>query len=359
MITLIFIILAIAFVLLIHNYVVWRYFEIKWLPDEIHYITAEDGFHLTVSKRIPKVKKFKEPIILCHGLGANRYNLDINAEYSLAKRFVELGYDTYIAEMRTVGLSSKPHLFSESRWNIYFDDIVKYDVPAIIHNAKIKSCSEKIIWIGHSLGGMIMYAALQNQEVEKDVKTLVTISSPPVFTFQPELKRFIPILKSARLFTHIKQEFWGRLLAPYLIKAIPYSEIAANLENIEIGILKRIVVNLASDISSTLLYQISSWLENGYIKDKTGSYNFSEGISKIHIPIFAITGSVDLICPPEAILWLKEQLKEDQLKITIAGINSGFSTDYGHGDIIFGKKAPDEIFPLILSYVELHSTKIL
>ncbi len=353
------IILLVAFLVIIHNYVVSRYFEIKWNPDEIHFISADDGFRLAVSRRIPKVRRFKEPVILCHGLGANRYNLDFDAEYSLARKFTEMGYDTYIAEMRTVGLSSKPHLFSESRWNIYFDDIVRYDVPAIIGNAKTKSGSDSVIWVGHSLGGMIMYAALQNREVEKDVRTLITISSPPVFTFQSELRRFIPMLKSARIFSHIRQEFWGRLLAPYLTRAIPYSEVAANLDNIDTAVLRKIFVNLASDMSSTLVNQIGRWVEEGYIKDRKGERNFSEGIKSISIPVFAMTGSVDLICPPEAVFWLKEKLREEQLRITIAGIHSGFSADYGHGDIIFGRKAPSEIFPLITSYVESHSAKTL
>lgn len=351
-------ILALSLLIIIHNYIVFRFFEIKWTPDEIHFITAEDGFRLAVSKRIPATKRFKEPVILCHGLGANRYNLDLNPEYSLARRFTDMGYDTYIVEMRTVGLSSKPHLFSDARWNIYFDDIVKYDVPAFIQNAKIKSNSDKILWVGHSLGGMIMYGALQNKEVEKDVKALVTISSPPSFIHQKELKKFIPLLKSARIFSHIRQEFWGRLMAPYLIRAIPYSEVAANLENIDTPILQRIFVNLATDISSTLLNQIAEWLDTGYIKDRNNKINFSEGIKNISIPIYALTGSVDMMCSKEAVLALKEKFSEEQLKITITGIETGFTAEYGHGDIIFGRNAPDEIFPLITSYIEKHSTKI-
>ncbi|MGC8926923.1 MAG: alpha/beta hydrolase [Myxococcota bacterium] len=357
--TIVGIFLTLILLIIIHNYVVFRYFEIKWSPDEIHYITAQDGFRLAAGRRIPDKRRFKEPVILCHGLGANRYNLDLNQEYSLARRFTNMGYDTYIIEMRTVGLSSKPHLFSDTRWDIYFDDIVKYDVPAFIHNAKIKSNSEKVLWVGHSLGGMIMYAACQNKEIERDVKALVTISSPPSFIYQKELKRFIPLLKSARLFSHIKQEFWGRLFALYISRAIPYSEVAANLENIDTPILRRIFVNLATDISSTLLNQIAQWLETGYIKDRNLNTNFSEGIKDIEIPIYAMTGSVDMMCPPDAVLSLKEKLKDKELKITIAGIQTGFSTDYGHGDIIFGRKAPEEIFPLITSYIEAHSTKII
>jgi pimeloyl-ACP methyl ester carboxylesterase len=351
-------ILSVAVIILIHNYIVWRYFEIKWTPDEIHFITAGDGFRLAVSRRLPQEIKYIEPVILCHGLGANRYNLDFNEEYSLARHFTKLGYDTYIIEMRTVGLSSKPHLFSESRWNIYFDDIVKYDIPAIIRNAKLKSGFNKVFWVGHSLGGMVMYAALQDRGIERDVRSLVAISSPPVFTRQPELKKFIPMLKSARIFSHIKQEFWGRLFAPYLIRAIPYSEIAANIDNIDTPTLRRIFVNLASDISSTLISQIGDWVENGFIRDKMKEKNYSEGISNIEIPIFAITGSVDLICPKEAIEYLREKLPEERLKIIIAGTSYGFSTDYGHGDIIFGRNAPKEIFPIVSSYIQERSTPV-
>lgn len=352
------ILLAIIIVIFIHNYIVFRYFEIKWSPDEIHYLTTQDGYRLAVSRRIPLERRYREPVILCHGLGANRYNLDFNEEYSLARRFSSLGFDTYIAEMRTVGLSSKPHLFSEHKWNIYFDDIVNFDVPAIIQNVRRKSGSEKVFWIGHSLGGMIMYAHLQRENSQSYVKSLIAISSPPVFKFQPELRRFIPMLKFARIFSHIKQESWGRLFAPYPKRVIPYCEIAANIENIDPLILKRIFVNLAADMSATLVSQIGRWVEEGDIKDRKGEYNYSENLYRIQIPVYALTGAADLICPQESVLFLKEKIREDLLKITIAGISTGFSTDYGHGDIIFGRKAPSEIFPLITEYVKAHSKKI-
>ncbi len=356
--TLICIILLTIMVVIFHNYIVFRYFEIKWLPDEIHIITTKDGWQLNTGRRLPKERRYKEPVILCHGLGANRYNLDFNEEYSLAKRFTELGFDTYIMEMRTVGLSSKPHLFSDYKWTIHFDDVVNYDIPAIIENALKKSGSDKVFWIGHSLGGMIMYAHLQREENQKYINSLVTISSPPVFRFQPELKRFIPMLKSAKILSHIKQEFWGRLFAPYLTRLIPYSDVAANIENIDNQILKRIFVNLASDMSSTLVSQIGRWVEEGDIKDRSGEYNFTENLNKIKIPVYAMTGAADLICTPESVLFLKGKIRDDILKITIAGKSSGFSTDYGHGDIIFGRKAPLEIFPLITDYVKERALKL-
>ena len=46
------------------------------------------------------------------------------------------------------------------------------------------------------------------------------------------------------------------------------------------------------------------------------------------------------------------------VKLMIAGKAHGFSDDYGHGDLTIGRRAPDEVFPVIESFLAASSTRI-
>ena len=49
-----------------------------------------------------------------------------------------------------------------------------------------------------------------------------------------------------------------------------------------------------------------------------------------------------------------EALGSDDKKFVLAARSQGFSTDYGHVDLILGKRARDEIYPNIAEWIEAH-----
>jgi hypothetical protein len=44
------------------------------------------------------------------------------------------------------------------------------------------------------------------------------------------------------------------------------------------------------------------------------------------------------------------------VELVTAGISHGFSADYGHGDLVLGRRAPEELFPLVADFLIRHST---
>ena len=67
-----------------------------------------------------------------------------------------------------------------------------------------------------------------------------------------------------------------------------------------------------------------------------------------------VAGALDLLAPPAAVrggyeLWAGEK------ELWIAGREAGLSTDYGHSDLIFGRKAPEEVYPRVVTWLRAHS----
>src|SRR5579859_6558111 len=74
-----------------------RYFFVPRFPDEIHFASASDGWRLAVVRYRPAPANGTpvrpSPVLLIHGLGANRYNLDLTDELSLARFLAARGHD--------------------------------------------------------------------------------------------------------------------------------------------------------------------------------------------------------------------------------------------------------------------------
>ncbi len=59
----------------------------------------------------------------------------------------------------------------ESRWTV--DDQVKYDIPAILDFVQNETGADRVNWVGHSLGGMIMLGYLETTDRPERVANFV------------------------------------------------------------------------------------------------------------------------------------------------------------------------------------------
>src|ERR1039458_1698461 len=66
--------------------------------DALEWAETSDGWALSLHRYLPAPRLHPYPVILCHGLGANRFNLDFDAEYSLARFLRALGFEVFVVE---------------------------------------------------------------------------------------------------------------------------------------------------------------------------------------------------------------------------------------------------------------------
>lgn len=54
--------------------------------------------------------------------------------------------------------------------------------------------------------------------------------------------------------------------------------------------------------------QLSSVFQKGGLRDRSGTFFYKDHLHKSNVPVLAIAGDRDLICPPEAVYGIKTAL---------------------------------------------------
>ena len=108
------------------------------------------------------------------------------------------------------------------------------------------------------------------------------------------------------------------------------------------------------DVPARVLDQFLDWMRRDRFTSVDGLTDYRAGLSGARQPALFIAGAVDLLAPPAAVraayeVWAGEK------KYWVAGRVCGLSVDYGHSDLIFGRRAPDEIYPRLLSWLQARS----
>ncbi len=334
---------------------VWKrlyYFEPGY--DQVHFVATEDGWKLALHRYSPKTPGSRAyPVILCHGLGANRYNFDLGPRASLARFLQSEGYDVWILELRGRGHSARPRLFTRYRRSLWgFDDYVRKDMPAAIGYVRTITGSAKVHWIGHSMGGFALYAYLQGQGAH-EVASGVAIGSPGFFRPPDAFPSLLRVMRILGVFPRLHVEFLSSGIAPLLgTGKAPLTRIAVNPDNVDRTILTRAICYLVSDIHKGELNQIRGWMEKGDFATSDGTYSYQANYTCIRNPLLLIAGAADRLANVQSILFVYERVASSMKRLLILGRASGYSNDYGHGDLLIGKACREEVYPLIAQWLE-------
>ncbi|XP_017493707.1 PREDICTED: lysosomal acid lipase/cholesteryl ester hydrolase-like, partial [Rhagoletis zephyria] len=184
---------------------------------EVHHVTTYQSYIVELH-RIPS-KPGKPVALLQTGLigtsadfviGEEKMVLDlITLSKSLAFELSRAGYDVWLSNNRgSVYGKGHQNLSSESGdpqfWKFSFDEIARYDVPAVIDYVLNQTKQESLHYIGHSQGAATMFALLsETSSVNRKLASFTAIS--PVTrlgkastSFQLLLKTLKPLLYTGR-----------------------------------------------------------------------------------------------------------------------------------------------------------------
>jgi polyhydroxyalkanoate synthase len=327
------------------------------------------------------------PVILCHGLAANKHSVDFGnykdaewKQYSLAcylSNYLnknENAFDVWVAQLR--GRGKKPTFDSESHpekyhWTV--DDYITKDIPAIIHYVQKwysmnKSNRPKIYWIGKSMGGMIAYAYGQTEEGFQNLKGVVTLGSPTAFEYWNTLIEIIARMAPRKLsFPVNPSEF---LQSHPNIKE-RFMETAANKENVKIGLLEKYIeIGMNNNISSKVLNQFmvfyrhndfckypqQPWLYDilgriPIIKQFISPYSYKRNLSRFKTPLLAIAGGTDNAAPPQDVQYSSSHVGSQDVTYHNFSKKSGCKHDYGHFDLNMGVNVKEEVYDYVYKWL--------
>ncbi len=128
-----------------------------------------------VRKRLEAGQGTLAPIVLVHGFGQNRYAWHLPAR-SFANHLAAAGFDVFNLDLRGHGRSR--HFGAKRARGV--EDYVREDLPAAIEEVRALSGGRKVWVMGHSLGGLVAYAAAPN--LDGAVGGVVSLGSPYHFT---------------------------------------------------------------------------------------------------------------------------------------------------------------------------------
>ena len=180
------------------------------------WFSIEDGYILE-HHRLVGTKKI--PVIVQHGILADSSNWLLNGpdKDSLALALSEAGYDVWLTNSRG-NIYGRRHTkldVSEADfWDFSWWDMAKKDLPATINHILAITRSEKVHYIGHSQGSLIMLAALDTLGVEFSSKIASFHALAPISRLQhisTSLKFFAKSLVASKLvYQNLKFEFLSR-----------------------------------------------------------------------------------------------------------------------------------------------------
>ncbi|HEY8038393.1 MAG TPA: alpha/beta hydrolase [Polyangiaceae bacterium] len=128
-----------------------------------------------VRKRLAGNDGTRAPVLLVHGFGQNRYAWHLPAR-SFANHLAASGFDVFNLDLRGHGRSR--HFGARRAHGV--QDYVREDLPAAIEEVQALSGKRPVWIVGHSLGGLVAYAAAP--QLAGAVAGIVSIGSPYHFT---------------------------------------------------------------------------------------------------------------------------------------------------------------------------------
>jgi pimeloyl-ACP methyl ester carboxylesterase len=302
-------------------------------PAQITHASTHDGWDLQL-RHFPNEGP---PVLLMHGMGTNHYNWDYAEEISLAAYLQSRGWDVWIASMRGDMGSTAPPRRGASTYT--FDDIANYDVPAIVESVLAQSPYEQLFWVGHSMGGMLLYTALTRDPTP--IAAGVSIASPATFAEQQPVhqvastaSRFIPAYGTTQ-----SRATYAAIDAVFEFN--PMVQLLSNPENLDLELAQGLSDVGMGDVSRGMVRQVHVWLS-------TGDFVTMEGepwLTPVEVPVLVLAGSVDRVAPQANVTAACKVLP--QCEVRILGTQSGLSTEYGHIDLVVGMTARIEVYPQI------------
>ena len=332
---------------------VWDYYyNVKDIADKQFFVKTKDNWKLSVHLHSPDYpKEGRYPVVLCHGLAANKYAVDLDYSHSLAYFLKQKGYTVFVLNLRGCGLSYYENKKGYKDFN--FDDIVENDLSAVIQNIKEITGTPKVNWIGHSMGAMIAQGFLgRNLEGSKDIASFISIGGPG--RIDHAKGTWLGLLSKYHILNnYFDLRFTARLIAPLTTKIPDFlKDKFYTKENLSNRTLQKLLNVGIENIAEGLANQFIHFLEVGTEETIDKKTNYREALKNITIPSLFIAGSIDKIATPECVRFAMENISSKKKKMLTIGKEYGYPINYCHTSLLLGNRSKKDIFPHTLEWLE-------
>jgi alpha-beta hydrolase superfamily lysophospholipase len=316
--------------------------RIRWFRKELHQVRGPEPLAM-VRKRCADGDTIA-PVLLVHGFGQNRYAWHMR-ERSFANYLAERGFDVFNVDLRGHGRSAE--LGSARSRGV--DDYIQGDLPAVFERVLALSGFDKMFLVGHSLGGLCCAAAAAPRPDQ--IAGVVTIGTPHAlgrghFVLGNGLRLLGHTVGSSGLLRGSQLRFPVDLIGKALHAArfafdsrfAPIPVRGWKPGAFERGELASYLRSFDSESLSTV-DDLIVLAATGELRSRIDGTNYTRLIESSALPLLSLSGSADLLANPGAVKPLFERSRSrDKQYVTV---------DAGHGDLLVGRKAPEDVWPLV------------
>ncbi|CAN1311811.1 hypothetical protein LINPERPRIM_LOCUS28471, partial [Linum perenne] len=389
--------------------------------DELHFVDAYNSdWKLALWRYLPSSSSAtrKRPLLLLSGVATNAVGFDLCPESSFARAMSAEGFDTWVLELRGSGLSTlgseigqgflyltgnstigsqirnlsqklvdvvegsqlfiSPNfggfeevlsstledaieqldLVAKCDWD--FDHYLEEDLPSAMEyiRSQSKPNDGKLFAIGHSMGGILLYAMLARsgyRRRDSGLTSIATLGSSLDYTpSNSSLKLLLPVADPAKAL-NVPAIPIGKMVATahQLSSNLPYLTSWLKSQISTHGMLdSQASAKLVSDglctVPAKLLLQLTTAFQEGGLRDRTGTFFYKKHLPKSNVPVLALAGDQDLICPPAAAYETAKFIPKHLVTYRVLGEPRG--PHYGHFDLVGGRWACHDVYPRITDF---------
>jgi polyhydroxyalkanoate synthase len=323
-------------------------------------IATGEGAHPIAMVRKRRVGQLRPgaPVLLVHGFGQNRYAFHTSRR-SLVNYLASAGFDVFNLDLRGRGRSRRYGGGPLSEATL--DEYIHEDVPAAIRCVLRLTSAQKVLLIGHSMGGLIAYS-VAGSSMRDQVAAVASMGAPYRFGEGSTFLRlvFAPLFYGARLtgafdsnpsipLAFISKQ-WRKhtWFSDNRFIPMPLRPWAAG--SMEPEVLQE---NLAAAYEHTrmaiALGVIGPGRENA-LKSHDGLTDYGLAFELTDVPLLVIAGTRDSLAPPRSVKPAYDRSRSRDKTYR--------EFPLGHIDMVLGRDAPFTVWPALRTWLEARAERL-
>uniref|UniRef100_A0A5S6R1G6 Lipase n=1 Tax=Trichuris muris TaxID=70415 RepID=A0A5S6R1G6_TRIMR len=348
----------------------------RWGYQALAYdAVTEDGYILTLVRILPNANKWKSerPVIfLQHGLESSCVDWVNNLPgQSAGFYFADAGFDVWLGNFRG-NLYARRHRTLKPQekefWRFTWDEMAKYDLPALVGKALEISKADKLYYVGHSEGTLTAFAKFStDQQFADKVHTFFALAPVVTVKYIKGPSRFLsPLVKNIQAFEELfgqglflpKESFISKLVQDFCpivvarelcsdllfliagpeLHQINTTRIAVYLAHHPSGTSTENIIHFGQMVNSGLcqMYDFGNEEENKKHYDGKTTPPLYD-VSKVTVPTVLFWSASDILATPVDVQ--RSILARVPHVVEVHNL-----TDFSHLDFIWGLRAAYEIY---------------
>lgn len=317
-------------------------------------VKTTDGWEIAVVRYRPTGTPTGRPVILVHGIAANARNMDLDEHHSMARWFASQGREAWTVSLRGTGESDEAD--GKDRLSSYsFDAFWQLDLPAVIDHVKIATGYDSVDYVGHSMGGMVVYAYLS--QGGQGIHAAATLGSPTRLDWGTSSEALIAAGSRIVPAGWALWTGWGAHAVvglQGLVAEGPFERLFYVTGNTTLQSWKRLIAYGTADIANGVAFQFVDLVVNGNFVSSDARIDYRKDMAKISTPVIVVAARLDRLALSPSVYDGYRALGGEKQWLLISRAH-GAVAEYGHMDLVIGDRADTEVWTPVLQFFNRHA----